>query len=143
MTEEWRNKAACADADIDLFFPVSNQNNAYDAGRQYCARCPVRTECLDYALRSGSWHGLYGGMTPNQRQAEARRTGIKKRAYDSCQGVTGTTAGYYREKALGIPHCDECLAAYNKAANTRQRQYIKRKKAEADGIRHAAQATEQ
>lgn len=59
---EWRERAACRDMDINLFYPaeyVPLTAEAYGA----CAECPVRAECLDYALtppmeRWGLWGGL-------------------------------------------------------------------------------------
>ena len=38
--------------------------------RIYCARCPVRRECLDYANASPSSRedGIYAGTTPHERR---------------------------------------------------------------------------
>ncbi|HEX4288967.1 MAG TPA: WhiB family transcriptional regulator, partial [Trebonia sp.] len=32
-----------------------------------CARCPVRSECLDFALRTRQMHGVWGGTTAEER----------------------------------------------------------------------------
>ena len=34
-----------------------------------CARCPVRGECLDFALRVREPHGIWGGFTEIERRA--------------------------------------------------------------------------
>jgi WhiB family redox-sensing transcriptional regulator len=33
-----------------------------------CRRCPVRDSCLAYALENNETHGVWGGMTPQQRK---------------------------------------------------------------------------
>lgn len=33
----------------------------------FCAVCPVRIDCLYVALRTGERHGIWGGLTPRQR----------------------------------------------------------------------------
>ena len=38
-----------------------------------CASCPVRTQCLEYALRNSIKHGIWGGLNPEERTRECRR----------------------------------------------------------------------
>ncbi|HMD92138.1 MAG TPA: WhiB family transcriptional regulator [Trebonia sp.] len=72
---EWRAAGACLSADPDLFFPVAT---GIAAGREavraqrVCAGCQVRQECLDFAMRNGEMHGIWGGTTPDER-LHARR----------------------------------------------------------------------
>ncbi|TMK81786.1 MAG: WhiB family transcriptional regulator, partial [Actinobacteria bacterium] len=33
-----------------------------------CATCPVRAQCLDYAIRNRETYGIWGGTTPDQRR---------------------------------------------------------------------------
>lgn len=40
--------------------------------RMVCAGCPVRTACLDWALRVPEKYGIYGGMDEDQRRAYRR-----------------------------------------------------------------------
>ena len=32
-----------------------------------CAACPVRAECLEFALETGQVHGIWGGLTAQER----------------------------------------------------------------------------
>jgi WhiB family transcriptional regulator, redox-sensing transcriptional regulator len=68
--EHWRTIAACRSADPDLFFPVSasanNLQQVADA-KAICACCLVRRECLDFALRTRQLHGIWAGMTEEER----------------------------------------------------------------------------
>jgi WhiB family transcriptional regulator, redox-sensing transcriptional regulator len=69
---QWRSAAACRSADPDLFFPISESGPArQEAARAkaICASCLVRHECLTFALRTGQAHGIWGGMTENERAA--------------------------------------------------------------------------
>jgi hypothetical protein len=53
-----------------LFFPVSasadNPQQVADA-KAICACCLVRRECLAFALRTRQLHGIWGGMTEEER----------------------------------------------------------------------------
>lgn len=36
--------------------------------RQLCGLCPVRLECLDYAVSNGEFQGVWGGLTEVERK---------------------------------------------------------------------------
>ncbi len=65
-TWNWRIAARCRVADADGLFVRGRQQR--DA-RQFCEACPVRTECLAYALDHRVEVGVWGGMTERQRRA--------------------------------------------------------------------------
>jgi len=68
--ENWKEAGACIGADPDLFFPISNQ--ADHAAKAICARCIVRVQCLDEALRHDEW-GVWGGTNEVERRKILRR----------------------------------------------------------------------
>lgn len=73
---DWRERAACRDEESELFFPVGTSGPAiWQASRAkaVCHRCPVVEECLDFALRTGQDHGIWGGMTEDERRVLRRR----------------------------------------------------------------------
>lgn len=73
---EWRHRAACRDEDPELFFPVSDVGPGAvqtERAKAVCARCPVRTRCLSYALDNGLDHGIFGGMTEHERRELTRK----------------------------------------------------------------------
>src|SRR5947209_6382070 len=45
---DWIGQAACAGVDSTLFFPAKGEN--IDAAMALCAGCPVKLECLAFAL---------------------------------------------------------------------------------------------
>jgi WhiB family transcriptional regulator, redox-sensing transcriptional regulator len=72
----WRSAGACLSADPDLFFPISSVGPAerqIARAKKTCAGCGVRRECLEFALSHDSIHGIWGGMTVEDRQRERRR----------------------------------------------------------------------
>jgi WhiB family redox-sensing transcriptional regulator len=79
---EWMEKGACRNPElgnvkqrIDTFFVDQHisSTDAYTAARRICNGCPVTDQCLEYAFRHGLRDGVWGGMSPRQRIAEARR----------------------------------------------------------------------
>jgi WhiB family redox-sensing transcriptional regulator len=72
--EDWRAAAACQDTDPDLFFPVSGAGQSLEQAEQakaVCAGCPVRRSCLSFALSTGQTHGIWGGLTEEERREPA------------------------------------------------------------------------
>ncbi len=69
---DWRDHAACLDADSDLFFPVGTTGPALrqiDEAKAICRRCLVRSPCLAWALDQGAISGVWGGTTEEERRA--------------------------------------------------------------------------
>lgn len=64
---DWQEFAACAGADPDLFF-LERGGIGYSEGKKFCRQCPVRQECLDYAVRHKIKFGLWGGLAERQRR---------------------------------------------------------------------------
>ncbi len=80
----WRFDAACATSDPDLFFPVGSTGTALrqaERAKQVCAGCPVRLQCLEWALETDQPHGVWGGTDEVERARMAerryRRAGIE------------------------------------------------------------------
>ena len=40
-----------------------------DRARDICASCPVRLDCLDYALQIREPHGIWGGLSEAARKS--------------------------------------------------------------------------
>lgn len=73
MNSEWPELAACRDPGVDpeIFFPLGEIGpgaGQIAAARAVCARCPVVSQCLDWALRAGEPAGIWGGTTPDERR---------------------------------------------------------------------------
>jgi WhiB family transcriptional regulator, redox-sensing transcriptional regulator len=62
----WTDRAACRGTDTEIFFPANPDEEA--EALSICATCPVRAQCLDYAVRNRETYGIWGGTTPEQRR---------------------------------------------------------------------------
>ena len=73
--QDWKDDAACNGMSCDMFFP--GENNHYDPRAvTICRGCPVRERCLQFAMNNDIIYGIWGGLTPPQRQR--RRMGHER-----------------------------------------------------------------
>lgn len=79
----WQDRAACADLPWTLFFAEdTTRRNPYAERRLpgvlVCQTCPVRNQCLEYALETNTKAGIFGGKTSGERARirKQRRLGL-------------------------------------------------------------------
>lgn len=63
------SQARCREVGVEFFF--TNEENerdvsVYELGKKICSGCPIRKECLEWAVLHEA-HGLWGGLTPRER----------------------------------------------------------------------------
>jgi len=71
LAPSWQQFAACVHhaGRVD-FFPARGESTR-DA-KAVCAGCPVREECLEFALRLKVAHGVWGGLSERERRTLRR-----------------------------------------------------------------------
>jgi WhiB family transcriptional regulator, redox-sensing transcriptional regulator len=71
--------ARCREHAPEVFFP--SDGVGVDAARRICADCPVRADCLEYALAYRIDHGVWGGASERERRRilRARRLTASQR----------------------------------------------------------------
>jgi WhiB family transcriptional regulator, redox-sensing transcriptional regulator len=74
----WLDRAACQGMDAPLFFGPDGEARPEREIREaeakaVCKLCPVRVQCLDYALRNSIRYGIWGALNPEERSRERRR----------------------------------------------------------------------
>jgi WhiB family redox-sensing transcriptional regulator len=62
----WAAEAKCLNADPDVFFP--EKGGSTREAKRICSECPVRDECLEYALEEDERFGIWGGMSERERR---------------------------------------------------------------------------
>jgi len=68
----------CRDLPPEIFFP--SDGVGVETARHYCAECPVKHPCLEYALENHIEHGVWGGASERERRRIARsRRGMPAR----------------------------------------------------------------
>lgn len=65
---EWEAYAACTEVPSKLFFPEPGDPLTARFMRLFCDDCPVRAECLEYALDNPDLTGIWGGTTETDRR---------------------------------------------------------------------------
>lgn len=136
----WTARAACRGV-LDVFFGGRGANDQTRQAKAICAECPVRDECLEYALDNEERYGVWGGKSEKERcrMRNARRiqSGLSARGprpgYRTAE--CGTVSGYQAHRRNGEVACRACL----EAANAYKRDYKARLRASA---RDAALSTE-
>ena len=79
--------ALCAQTDPELFFPDKVENQYSHLAKQICVQCPVRIQCLTWALQNDEEFGIWGGFSPKERN-EIKRKGVKNLASIPIKAVT-------------------------------------------------------
>jgi Transcription factor WhiB len=70
-SDSWRDRAACRGTGPALFYDPDPA--AVAAAKQVCATCPVRAPCAAHAIDTGEPHGVWGGLTEDERRRPAAR----------------------------------------------------------------------
>lgn len=71
MTRDWRDDASCLDQDTEAWFPKDSDRAT--TARKICRSCPVRNECLEFALANRIPEGVWGGLLPAQRKRKLKK----------------------------------------------------------------------
>ena len=94
----WRELAACRGADLDLFFP--SRGESAGPARQVCAACPVRQQCLDYAITNRIVHGIWGVLTERDRRT-LRSLWVRASRRERDQAILAAEAVGYTAAVIG------------------------------------------
>jgi WhiB family redox-sensing transcriptional regulator len=70
LDDTWMSRAACRGKDRNIFFPGAGRQHA--EALAICHGCPVRVECLEYALVTDS-SGVWGGTSERERDRIRKR----------------------------------------------------------------------
>ena len=114
----WQDQALCAETDPDAFFPEKGGSTS-DA-KKVCQNCPVRAECLEYALEHDERFGIWGGLSEPERRKIRRQRRREDRVpavaatEKTCTGceITKPLSEFHLRSRSGYEHrCKACRAA--------------------------------
>ncbi len=104
---EWMDRGLCAQTDPEAFFPDKGGSNS--AAKRVCGACPVKTECLTYAVDNRELHGIWGGVGERKRR---KLLPTNPDAPTHCvNGHAFTPSNTYITPSSGYRRCRTCLAA--------------------------------
>jgi WhiB family redox-sensing transcriptional regulator len=64
---EWMSAGVCAQTDPEAFHP--DKSGSVEPAKAVCVACPVRVQCLSYALETNQRFGVWGGHSARERKA--------------------------------------------------------------------------
>lgn len=62
----WMSHGNCAHRDPSMFFP--SDGVGVEIARRACDGCPVKVQCLEYAIAERIDHGVWGGCSERERR---------------------------------------------------------------------------
>lgn len=75
-SEKWKEDGLCNQTDPEAFYPEKGEGTS--VAKKVCVGCPVRAECLDFALRTDEDYGVWGGLSARERRALVKAA-VKRR----------------------------------------------------------------
>lgn len=130
----WPQQGLCVGDDPEKWFPVHGKDPNLAASRMICAACPVKLQCLEFALETQSDDGVFGGLSGAERVRLRSERGIKKPRQVRDVKPHGTMAAVARHERAKEKLCDLCRPV--KTANDNERK--KRRRAAVRAARDAA-----
>jgi len=110
----WQDAALCAQTDPEAFFV--EKGGSVRPAKKVCAACPVRIDCLEFALEIRAPFGVWGGTTERQRRvilaARERESGAVR-----CESRRHLLTG---ENVLPNGKCAACREAAFRSAEGRR-----------------------
>lgn len=68
---QWMEEGLCAQTDPESFFP--EKGGSTKLAKAVCVGCPVKTECLEFALEHDERYGIWGGLSERERRVLKRQ----------------------------------------------------------------------
>jgi WhiB family transcriptional regulator, redox-sensing transcriptional regulator len=85
----WEEQARCRQYDPEIFF--APRARAERKAKTICAKCPVKVDCLVFALQAKVEFGIWGGTNGKERRAMIRSSPVGTDWREEIQGI-GVTA---------------------------------------------------
>ena len=74
LPTDWQQRGLCRANDSEIFFPPAHfehkpeREERESRAKAICQGCPVRIECLTWALEVREPHGVWGGASESDRK---------------------------------------------------------------------------
>lgn len=126
--QHWTTRAACRTEDPELFWPAAERNpwdqQQIEKAKAVCNACPVKADCLEWALANEPDEGVWGAHTGRERselRARRQRHAPKPSRDDTPLGPPtaragcGTANGHRNHDRNHEQRCQPCETARLKA----------------------------
>lgn len=100
--DDWREKAACKQADPNLFYPDSQDksSNSEIYAKNFCRKCEVAAECLMAAINQEEIYGIWGSFSPKERNILLNLFSKESIDIDLCKSVVNVEIKSIKAKIL-------------------------------------------
>lgn len=118
--ESWVKDALCVEHDPEMFYPTKSarpRNAKRVCGSPEVPNCPVREECLEYALANDEQFGIWGGKALRERRQIKRDRGRVRSPRTHC--TRGHNLEHVGRWADG--RCGQCATEWERARYHAQR----------------------
>jgi WhiB family redox-sensing transcriptional regulator len=61
-----------------IWFPEPGEHDKLKKARSICSKCPVKKQCLEYAVETNQTIGIWGALSSRQLRAERKRRRLQK-----------------------------------------------------------------
>lgn len=116
------DNAACKGIDPALFYP--GRGHSVTEAKAVCEGCPVKAECLEWALDNGEKYGIWGGLSERERRRIRRDRndahGLNRRLKERCVRGHQLTGDNVRTNPDGSRRCITCQREANREAHLRR-----------------------
>ncbi|WP_327084356.1 WhiB family transcriptional regulator [Mycolicibacterium fortuitum] len=87
-SQDWRSRGSCRDVDPIVFYGPDRERAAarrrrVASAKMICQTCPVKRACLRQSLRFPEPHGVWGGLTADERSNILMERALAGREVDS------------------------------------------------------------
>jgi WhiB family transcriptional regulator, redox-sensing transcriptional regulator len=90
----WMDDAVCVNGDLDhdAWHPNTSAYNSDNIEAvRLCRTCPVVDQCLTFALTNNLEHGIFGGVSADERKAMRRKARVRVRKVEGAWTVSNHT----------------------------------------------------
>ena len=105
--EDWMADALCAQVSRgDEWF--SDDLKEQNFAKHVCRLCPVRAQCLEFALKTGQRYGVWGGVPASAMHGLRADRGYRLPRREAPHGTAARYKGHYRDNEMP---CERCRVA--------------------------------
>ncbi len=116
--QSWVDDAICSQTDPESFFV--EKGGTTKPAKLICQGCPVRQQCLDYALKHDERWGVWGGYSERERRRLQRGENVTPTLNRG--GHQPSYACYQR--GCKTPECHQARLAYERDLRARKKQQL-------------------
>jgi WhiB family redox-sensing transcriptional regulator len=73
-SSDWKLQGECTKYPWGTMFPDPGDTDVIATAKAVCNACPVRVDCLTWAIEKHEYYGVWGGETEEERKEMRRET---------------------------------------------------------------------